>query len=204
MLQSIENKVFFKILKHGEGWAFTKTDFVRESGEANIHQALSSLSKAGKIRRVHQGVYDHPRRGDVPGRHAEPDIRQVAHALARKFNWRIHPGDDTALYHLGLRVQAPERWVFVSDGPSREYDIGGQILIFRKAAMKDVGFKYEESGVVVQALKALGRRRVDQAAIKRIRQYLGSDAYGRTLKDTRSATGWVYRIIKQICKEEDG
>ena len=67
--------------------------------------------------------------------------------------------------------------------------------------MKDVGFKYKESGVVVQALKALGQEHVDEKVIDRIRRQLEPDAYDRILKDTRAVTGWIYEIIKRIGKE---
>ena len=53
-----------------------------------------------------------------------------------------------------------------------------------------MGFKYRESGLVVQALKALGREHVDQKVVERIRQQLESNACDRILKYTRSVT-WV-------------
>jgi len=203
MSQSIENKVISRIYGRGRGWAFTKTDFVAEFGEVNIHRALSSLTKAGKIRRVCRVVYDYPRYSELLDRQLSPDLDQVAHALARKFNWRIQPSGDAALNLLGLSTQVPGRWIYLSDGPSREYEIGNHSLVFKKSALKDVGFKYRESGLVVQALKALGREHVDQKVVERIRQQLESKAYDRILRDTRSVTGWVYEAIKQICKEAD-
>ncbi len=75
------------------------------------------------------------------------------------------------------------------------------LMVFKKSALKDVGFKYRESGLVVQALKALGREHVDQKVVERIRQQLESNACDRILKDTRSVTGWIYEAIKRICKE---
>jgi hypothetical protein len=42
--------------------------------------------------------------------------------------------------------------------------------------LKDVGFKYRESGLIVQALKALGQERVDDAVITTLRKL--SERYG--------------------------
>ncbi len=125
----------------------------------------------------------------------------MAHALARKFNWRIQPSGDAALNLLGLSTQVPGNWVYLSDGPGRKYAIGQHFLEFKKSALKDVGFKYRESGLVVQALKALGRKRVDQKVVETIRQQLESKACDRILRDTRSVTGWIYEAIKSICSE---
>lgn len=201
MSHSIENKVISRIYGRGRGWAFTKTDFVAEFGEANIYKALSSLTKAGKIRRVCRGVYDYPRYSELLGRQLSPDLDQVAHALARKFNWRIQPSGDAALNLLGLSTQVPGRWVYLSDGPGSKYMVGEHSLEFKKSALKDVGFKYRESGLVVQALKTLGREYVDRKVIKSIRQQLEPKACERILRDTRSVTGWIYEAIKRICKE---
>ncbi len=51
-MQAIEQKILSRIYGRGRGWAFTKIDFVADFGEVNIHQALSTLARAGTIRRV--------------------------------------------------------------------------------------------------------------------------------------------------------
>ncbi len=200
-MQPIENKVLSRIYGRGRGWAFTKVDFVAEFGEVNIHHALSSLARAGKIRRVSHGVYDYPGHSELLGKPLSPAIDQVAQALARKFNWRIQPSGDAALNLLRLSTQVPGRWVYFTDGPSRQYVIGKHTLVFKKSALKDAGFKYRESGLVVQALKALGKDRVDPSVVTTIRQELGPAVCARVLRDTRAVTGWIYEIIKQVCRE---
>lgn len=202
-MQAIEQKILSRIYGRGRGWAFTKTDFVAGFGEANIHQALSALARAGKIRRVCHGVYDYPRHSNLLGQFLSPDIDQVAAALARKFNWRIQPSGEAALNLLGLSTQVPGRWVYLSDGPSREYSVGEdgrQILAFRKSPLKDTGFKYRESSLLVQALRALGRERVDASVIRALRRRLDPKLCRHILGDTRAVTGWILQIIKQVCK----
>ncbi len=206
LMQAIEEKIISRIYGRGRGWAFTKTDFVAGFGEANIHQALSALARAGRIRRVCHGVYDYPRHSELLGQALSPDIDQVAAALARKFNWRIQPSGDAALNLLGLSTQVPGRWVYLSDGPSREYPIGEdgrQTLAFRKSPLKDTGFRHRESGLLVQALKALGKERVDTKAVETLRSRLEPKLRRQILADTRAVTGWILRIIKQVCEASD-
>lgn len=200
-MQPIDQKILSRIYGRGRGWAFTKTDFVAGFGEANIHQALSTLARAGTIRRVCHGVYDYPRYSDLLGHTLSPEVDQVAQALARKFNWRIQPSGDAALNLLGLSTQVPARWEYLSDGPSREYELGSATLAFRKSALKDAGFKLRESGLLVQAIKALGRERVDEGMIARLRAWLPASRRAAVLADTRAATGWIYQFIKAICAE---
>jgi len=201
-MQPIEQQILSRIYGRGRGWAFTKTDFVAGFGEANIHQALSGLARAGTIRRVCHGVYDYPRHSELLGP-LSPDIDQVAQALARKFNWRILPSGDTALNLLGLSTQVPGKWLYLSDGPGRQYAVGPQLLAFRKSALKDTGFKLRESGLLVQAIKALGKEHVDAAAVGKLRQWLEPKLRARVLRDTRMVTGWIYEIVKQVCREDD-
>jgi len=200
-MQAIENKILSRIYGRGRGWAFTKIDFVAEFGESNIHKALSSLEKADKIRRVCRGVYDYPAYSELLGQTLSPDLDQVAHALARKFNWHILPSGDAALNLLGLSTQVPGKWVYLSDGANREYEIGRHTLQFRKTALKDTRFKYRMSGLLVQALKALGKEHVDKKLINTLSSQLDSKGCERILKDTRTVTGWIHKIIKQVCEE---
>jgi hypothetical protein len=200
-MQPVEQKILSRIYGRGRGWAFTKIDFVAEFGEANIHQALSCLTRASTIRRVCHGVYDYPRYSELLSQALSPDIDQVAQALARKFNWRIQPSGDTALNLLGLSTQVPGKWLYLSDGPNRQYTIGQQILAFRQSALKDMGFKLRESGLLVQAIKALGREHVDPSVIEALQQWLPIPLRARVLRDTRVATGWIYEVIKQVCEE---
>ncbi|MBI2308580.1 MAG: hypothetical protein HYU78_14930 [Rhodocyclales bacterium] len=203
-MQAIEQKILSRIYGRGRGWSFTKTDFVAGFDETNIHQALSTLARSGKIRRVCHGVYDYPRYSELLGQALSPDIDQVAQALARKFNWRIQPSGEAALNLLGLSTQVPGRWVYLSDGPSRDYQIGDdsrQILSFRKSALKGTGFKHRESGLLVQALKALGKERVDASVIQVLHRWLDPKLRRPILTDTRAVAGWILQIIKQVCEE---
>jgi len=201
-MQSIEDKIVSRIYGRGRGWSFTPNDFVGEFARANIDKALSMLVKQGKIRRVCRGVYDYPKYSDLMQQYLSPDFDQVAQAWARKFNWRIQPTGDAALNLLGLSTQVPGRPMYLSDGPSRSYKIDSFTLEFKNAALKDVGFKYRESGLVVQALKALGRERITDGAIDSIRSQLDAKIRKRVLNETVTATGWVFDAIKKICADK--
>lgn len=200
-MQSINKKAISKIYGRGRGWAFSPNDFVEGFSRDQIENALSRLCREGKIRRVCRGIYDYPKFSELLQQELSPDFDQVAQAFARKFNWRIQPSGDAVLNLLGLSTQVPGRLVYLSDGPNRQYDIGNHTLEFKKSALKDVGFKYRESGLVVQALKALGQSRVDDAVIATLRKQLDETACKRVLKDTVTATGWVYEAIKRVCGE---
>ena len=201
-MYSLYDKAFYFISGHGRGWAFSANDLLAKFSRQQADNVLSDLLKDGKIRRVCRGIYDYPKYSEFLKQELSPDIDQVARAFARKFNWRIEVLGDTALNMLGLSTQVVAKYVYLSDGPNRSYDILGTTLEFKKSSLKNIGFKYKESSLIVQALKTLGKERVTEELIEMIRKRIEPKMYTKILKDTQSSTVWIYEAIKQICRED--
>lgn len=200
-MESIEDKAVKRIYSNHRGWAFSKTDFGDIGSDDSIRKALTNLEAKGTIRRVLRGLYDYPRQSKLIEGPMEPDLRQVAQALARKSGWRIQVSENTALNLLGLSTQVPVQAIYLSDGPSKTYLIGKRELIFKKRVLKESGFKHSESELVVQALKALGERRVTAEVRKKLTQAIPSSKWGKILRDARTAPAWVGDVIRTITKE---
>jgi len=199
--QSIEDKLVSRIYGSGRGWAFSQADFADLGSRSAIDLALHRRKREGIIRRVIRGIYDYPRDSKALRGPVSPDMDQVAHALARKFAWRIQPDGATAQNLLGLSTQVPARIVYLSDGPDRSYTVGKTLLAFEHTALKEAGFKLQESRLIVQALKAYGENRITRKIIAQIRKKFDRSLRKRILIDTKTATGWVYAAIQEIAKE---
>ena len=199
-MQSIENKILSKVYGHKKGWSFTANDFLRDFKRNNVDKALSTLLKKGKIKRATRGVYYFPKYSELLKKELSPNVDQVAQAIASKFNWRIQASGNAALNLLGLSTQVPGRYDYLSDGPDRSYQIGNTTLTFKKSALKEIGFKHRESGLIVHALKALGKERIDNKIIDKIKGQLDSNKCNKIMKDTKTVTSWVYEIIRKICE----
>jgi len=204
MANSTSSRVTRKIYGMGRGWAFSVIDFSTFGSRSAIDTTLlHRLLKKGTIRRIIRGIYDYPVYSKVLQTQISPDMDQVARALARKFGWRIQPSGPTALNLLGLSTQVPSQWMYLSDGPTRTYKIGKQTLAFKRSPPKESGFKLRESALIVQALKSLGSQRISPEVVTKIRRQIDPKLYTKVLKDTKTATGWVYRSIKNICGGEN-
>jgi len=107
MQQAIEQKILSRIYGNGRGWAFSQADFADLGARSTIDSALHRREREGVIRRVIRGIYHYPRHSKALGGPTSPNIDQIAHALARKFNWRIQPNGATAQNLLGLSTQVP-------------------------------------------------------------------------------------------------
>ena len=200
-MQTIDNKIISRIYGNGRGFSFSQNEFSDLGSTDAVRKSLSRLEQAEKIRRVFRGVYDYPKYSKRLKQRLSPDIPQIASALARKFNWRISPTGDTALNILGLSTQVPGRYTYLCDGVNRSYQIGNLSLEFKKTTLKEIGFKYQESELLVQAIKALTKERITDEIIQQLHEKLTSKQCTKILKDTQLTTAWIYEIIKNICKE---
>jgi len=202
-MESIENKIYKRIIGKGGLWAFSDKDFWDIGSRGASRIALVRLVDKGKIRRIMRGLYDYPKFSDFLKQQLSPDLNQAAQALARKFSWRIQPSGNTALNLLGLSSQVPAKLIYFSDGPDREYKVGKRSLIFKKTALKHAGFKYSESGLIVQALESLTQDRFSMQIAQKIRSQFDNALLKRILLDTHSVKGWIYDCIREICLGED-
>jgi hypothetical protein len=202
-MQSIENKIVSRIYGQQRGWAFSKNDFMDLGGDASVRKALSSLELRGTIRRVLPGLYDYPRISTLLNESMGPDLDQAARALARKHGWRIQPSENTALNLLELSTQVPAQAVYLSDGPGKSFEIGNRQLIFKKRMLKESGFKLRASELAVQALKSLGKERVDSEVRRKLAEAIPAATWKKMVRDTRTAPAWVHEIIRSIAEEVD-
>jgi len=199
----LHEKVFHFISGHGRGWAFSSNDLAHKFTRQEIDNTLSDLTKKGKIRRVARGIYNYPKYSDFLQKELSPDIEQVARAYARKFNWSIEVSGDTALNVLGLSTQVVGNYIYLSNGANKSYTLSdGRTIEFKKSALKNIGFKYKESSLLVQALKTLGKEHITDEVIAKIAEQIDEKMYDKILKDTKTATSWIYETIKQICQKE--
>ncbi len=202
-MKSIETKIYSTIKNNKvDGYAFSSIDFIGDFPRDSIDKALSMLVKKNKIRRVTRGIYDYPEYSDFLKQELSPNIEEVAKALARKFNWRIAISGESALNIMGLSTQVVAKYIYLSDGANRTYDIQGTTLEFKKSSLKNMGFKYDESKLIVQALKALGKEHITKDVIEKTRSYIEPKMYSNILTDTQTTTIWIYDAIKQICRED--
>ena len=182
------------------GTVYVAIDFVDISDKTNVNAYLARLVDEGLIRRVLRGVYDKPEYNDFLEEYVAPSPDKVANALARNFGWSIVPCGDTALNLLGLSTQVPAAWVYVSDGTYKEYTYDNTTIQFKKTTNKEVSKLSYKTALTVQALKALGKDKIDDAVISRLSKLLTAKEKKTMLEEAKAATSWIYEYIKQICR----
>jgi predicted transcriptional regulator of viral defense system len=182
------------------GTVYVAVDFVDISDKTSVNAYLARLVDEGLIRRVLRGVYDKPEYNDFLEEYVAPSPDKVANALARNFGWTIVPCGDTALNLLGLSTQVPAAWVYVSDGTYKEYTYDNTTIQFKRTTNKEVSKLSYKTALTVQALKALGKDKIDDTVISRLSKLLTAEEKKTMLEEAKAATSWIYEYIKQICR----
>ena len=181
------------------GMVYVAVDFVDVSDKTNINAYLARLAEEGLIRRVMRGVYYKAEYNEMLGEYVTPAVDNVAQALARNFGWTIVPCGDVALNILGLSTQVPATYVYVSDGTYKEYTFDNITIQFKRTTNREVSKLSYKTALVIQALKALGKDRIDDSIITRLQSILVAEEKAIMLLEAKTATAWIYDYIKQIC-----
>ena len=191
-----------RINKSPFGSAFVTSDFTDLAEYETAKKTLARLEKKGTLRRVLRGVYDKPKFSSLLQEYAAPVPDQIAHAIARNYNWIISATGNTALNQLGLSTQVPADWSYISSGPYKEYAFGNVTLTFSHRSNSQMIGMSDTTLLLIQALKAIGQGNTSGADIKQIRRRLSYDDCQTILSESRRTFSWIYELIKEICRQE--
>ena len=182
------------------GSVFVASDFADVAESKRINDALERLDANGTIRRIIRGVYYKPKYSKLLGEYVAPSPDLVAHAIARNYGWTIVPCGDTALNLMGMSTQVPAVWSYVSDGAYKEYSYGLATIKYKHTTNKEISKLSPKTALAIQALKTLGKERIDEDVIETIRSATTASERKSMLAEARYATAWIYEVIKSICR----
>jgi len=197
MRHSAEITIKNRIIENGPGWCFTPFHFSDLGSDASIRKALSQLEKQKFIRRLARGLYDYPQNHDTLGI-IPPDLNEVAKAIAEKDGVLIQPAGAHAANLVGLSTQIPGRIIFLTEAASKKVKIGNQELIFKKTTKKNMISTGTKEGLLIQALKNLGKDHIDQKARLQIAKFLEDSPKEEIKKNMKFAPAWIRALVFEI------
>lgn len=194
--QTIENKVISSIYGHGRGWVFTPKAFTHLAEPRVIGVTLGRLTKKGMIRRLARGLYDYPKRGQLLGSRP-PSADDIAKALKDRDQTRIQPSGAQAANILGLSEQVPAKIVYLTDGAPRAVRVGNRQIVLKRTTPRYMTLAGSTSGMVVEALRWIGKRHADDNVIRRLRARLSDADRQKLLRDIQYAPAWIANLIRK-------
>jgi len=200
-LKSIDSQILKAINVRGHGAVFVPTDFLDLGSREAIDVVLHRLVRKGTIRRLARGIYDFPKEHPVLG-WLQPSLEKIAEALVGRDCTRIQPTGAYAANILGLSEQVPAKVVFLTDGPSRMVKIGLTTIQLRQTTAKNMAMAGRLSGLLIQALRELGKENVTTERLEHLKRILPADKRLELLKDIRLAPEWMHPIFKKLASED--
>jgi hypothetical protein len=199
--QSIDSHILAAIRGRGRGSVFVPADFLGLGSREAVDIALHRLARKGTIRRIARGVYDFPKVHPVLGP-LQPSAEAVARALAGRDRTRLQPAGAYAANVLGLSEQVPAKAVFLTDGPSRTVKIGTTTIQLRRTTARNMAAAGRLSGLLIQALRELGKRHVTPERRAHLKRTLPAKKRRELIKDIRLAPAWMHPIFRELADEE--
>lgn len=193
MEKTIVGAVKKRINSHGRGWCFTTKNFLDLNSPMGVRKALSRLEEEKVIRRLAQGLYEYPRQHPVLGT-LPPQIDEIAKAIAEKNGIKIQPSGAYAANLVGLSEQVPAKAIFLTSGPTKKLKIGKLEIIFRTAREKSLHAS-GKVGLVVQALRNLGKDHIDAIAKNRVQRFLQGTSQKELRDNLKYAPQWIRDLV---------
>ena len=196
-MKSTVAKVKRRICGKGRGFVFTKSNFLDLYSRAAVAKALERLADAGNIRRLARGLYDRPEKHPVLGE-LPANYERIAQALAGRDSLKIQPSGAYAANLLGLTEQVPAKIVFLTDGANRTVQINKQQIVLKRTTPKNMATAGSVSGLVIQALRYLGKDHVDDKTIGILKKRLSQNDKSQLMSGLRYAPAWIGTIFRQL------
>lgn len=197
--KSVDSQLLGRIISKRRGWVFTPADFLDLGSRTAVGIALMRHARTGTIRQLARGLYDYPiqspRFGTIP-----PSDESIASALKGRDDFRLQASGAHAANVLGLSTQVPVRAVFLTDGRSRKVKLGKREIVLKNASSRQMATAGRVSGTIIQALRWIGKRHVDDRMIASLRRKISDSDKQQLLKDLRYAPAWIAEIMREVAQ----
>ena len=165
---------------------------------AGVDQALSRLVKAGTIRRCGRGLYDIPRSHPWFGT-LSPDPESAVRAMAARQGIELRPTGAEAANLLGLSEQVPAKMIYLTSGGARRIlKIKNLSIELRPGGRRQMAMTARPTGLVVAALRSLGRGHITEARLARLHHDLPEKDRRTLLKDLPLAPAWMHGWLRYL------
>ena len=111
---------------------------------------------------------------------------------------RLQPTGAYAANLLGPSDQVPAKVVFLTDGRGKRVRLGKLDIVLKQTSPRNMATDGRVSGLVIQALRYLGKAHVNGDTVKRLDRKLSPDERKQLSKDLTYAPAWVADIMRRL------
>lgn len=96
---------------------------------------------------------------------------------------------------LSLSTQVTANWSYVSTGPYKKYNINNVTIEFNHRANKELVGMSENTKILIQALKAIGRDNINDDIITKLKKHYKRKEKQVILEESKNTTIWIRDVI---------
>ena len=192
----VEYQIAEALKSFPKGSVFFVNDFLDYGDPESVKKALLRLKEKNILVRLAHGIYLFPKIDKELGV-LFPSTEDIAKAIARRDKTRIVLTGVQALNKLGLSSQVPMKVVYLTDGATRTVKVGKRTIRFKKTSPKNLLTQGEISSLVIQALKTIGQKNIDNETIKKIYLILKNEQQENIINDAKLSPTWIHEILKR-------
>lgn len=203
---STSEKITRRLRHMRRGVPFSISQFHELGSTASVQKTLSRLAQDGVVERVAKGLYVRPKPlASLPSIKITASAEQVAKKWAQQHGYTLVRQGVESAYRLGLQTQAPVRTVFWSNGSSRTFSVGNEVVEVRHVAESKLRWKSRPEGELLRSFTVTPASSVQLSELKKALSRLKlSEAESRTairrLKAMPLPEGWHVKL-EQLEKE---
>ncbi len=180
--------------------ALLHEDFATYGSRDAVDQALSRLVRQGRLQRIRRGLYQVPRVSPVLKLPVSVPTDKVMQAWARKNGVRLIPCGAWAANLLRLSTQVPVKMEYCTDGPTRTIVVDGITVRLKHRGPRTMNVKGAMSAAVLEALRYLGKDRVGDPEVQRLRSLLTDRDRARLAGNINYAPAWMRPVLMAVVK----
>lgn len=183
-----------------EGQPFPSSALRQFASTENIRQILNRLVKEGELKRVARGVFVKPQHVLNVGE-TLPSAVVVAEALAKSTGETIAIHGAEAARQLQLTTQVPMQLVFYTSGNTRTLKIANRTVRLRHVNPNRLIGAGTVGGLVISALRYLGRENVTVETIKIMKSHISPAEFQMTISLINHMPAWMADMFYRYQRE---
>lgn len=191
-MSQLTETILFNAHSSPEGGLLSPRHFLHLGTRAAVDQALTRLSREGRLLRICRGAYVAPIQGRFGSR--PPSTESVMQALEASNGETIVANGAIDANALGLTTQVPVREIFLTSGTSRKLRLGNRNIEIKHGKHWQFALGKRPAGMAVRALSWLGPEAAS-ATLKILRSKLSSTEWEVMCAAGAMLPSWMARAV---------
>jgi len=166
--------------------------FMKFGTRAAVDQALSRLVKEGYLTRVGRGLYVRPKVSPYVGK-VPPRVMEVVRAKAGNATVQVNGAE--AARKLGLSTQVTTKAIFLTNGPSKHFNVGELEVTLKHVASRKLLLAGRPAGLAISAFWYLGKNKLNAEIVEKVRTFLPPEEFAALRNELPSMPIWMQSVV---------